>query len=397
MFTGRKRIFVALLSSILAASFLFLIAACGPLAHTEHELTQVALQNATCTEAGVAAHYRCTGCGKLFLDAEGMQEVTQSDLVIAPYGHEYSSHYRIDGEGHTRVCLVCGATETESHKLTAMPSLSANDARAGHTAGTGCSVCGYMTEGQTLPRSSLFTQQSHEGYDYCLYEPSEEVFESEEGKVPLVLFLHGAGERGNNNVSQLKNAIKKVVYAGSNSLFMNAVVIAPQCPSGAQWVDTPWADGNYTLADVPESENMQKVVSLVEYYAGLRYIDADRIYVVGLSMGGFGTWDLLARHSDLFAAGVPICGGGPTDAVETLKDMPIYTFHGTADGTVPYDGTRAMVRAIESAGGNKIHFVTFTGDGHSIWDKAICYAGDGDNEKMENWLFAQERQSSLAA
>ena len=388
MVQGRKRLAAVLFASVAAVAFLFLSAAC---AHTEHETVAVALKDATCTEEGVAAHYRCTGCDMLFSDAEGTREVTPSELVIPPYGHEYSAYYEADGEGHARVCLVCGEEDKQQHTLTAMSAQSANDARDGHTEGIGCSVCGYMTRGQTLPRTSLFTQQSREGYDYCVYEPSAEAFASAGGKVPLVLFLHGAGERGGDNVSQLKNAIKKVVYDGSDSLFMDAVVLAPQCPSGAQWVDTPWADGNYTLEEVAESQEMQKVVSLVEYYAGLRYIDADRIYVIGLSMGGFGTWDLLARHGDLFAAGVPICGGGPTDAVESLKEMPIYTFHGTADGTVPYGGTQAMVRAIEAAGGDRIRFVTFTGDGHGIWDKAICYAGDGENEKMEEWLFAQEK------
>lgn len=389
---GKQRVNFLITIVLFAAATLFSVSAC---AH-QHTLIAVPLQDATCTETGVAAHYCCKDCGKLFADASATRETSVEELTVQPYGHSYSVHYRTNETGHARVCLLCGHAETEEHTLAKLSALAATDASDGHTAGTGCTVCGYMVDGEVLPRGSLFVQQEHEGYEYCIYEPDEATL-AEKGQVPLVLFLHGAGERGTDNAAQLKNAIKKVMYAGSDSLFMDAVVIAPQCPWDAQWVNTPWEEGNYMLAEISESENMKRAVSLVEYYAGLRYIDADRIYVVGLSMGGVGAWDALARHADLFAAGVPICGGGPTDAVDTLQEVPIYTFHGTADGTVPYAGTSEMVDLIRASGGENIRFISFAGEGHGIWDKAICYGGDGENESLEDWLFSQSlRQFSDA-
>ena len=150
------------------------------------------------------------------------------------------------------------------------------------------------------------------------------------------------------------------------------------------WADTPWGNGNYKLSDIPESVTNKKVVNLVRHYTSKEYIDADRVYIMGISMGGFGTWDLLARHSDIFAAGVPVCGGGPDDKIDVLKNIPIYTFHSENDTSVPYSGTKAMVDAIKSAGGEKIKFVSFADKGHVIWDTAITYPG------LEQWLFAQK-------
>ncbi|MCH5180014.1 MAG: prolyl oligopeptidase family serine peptidase [Erysipelotrichales bacterium] len=230
---------------------------------------------------------------------------------------------------------------------------------------------------------TLFIQKRYNKLNYCEYIPKINRGE----KVPLVLFLHGGGERGSDNKSQLKNAILKVINKKSTSKFMNSVVIAPQCPLNIRWVNTLSGDGNYTLAKVEESKLMKQVVSLVKSYMNLDFIDKNRVYVIGLSIGGFGTWDLLARHSDIFTAGVPICGGGPTDAINILKNIPIYTFHGTNDFVVPYSGTKEMVDLIIGAGGTKINFVSFKSAGHNVWDDAIIYDGDRANPNLEDWLF----------
>ena len=241
-------------------------------------------------------------------------------------------------------------------------------------------------EDTIIKSKSLFIAKGYNQLDYCEYKPDN----ISETKVPLVLFLHGSGERGTDNKSQLKNAIKEVVNASSTSLFMQSVVIAPQCPTfPTQWVDTPWSNGNYKLEDVKESKILSKVVSLVEKYKNNDYIDSNRVYVVGLSMGGFGTWDLIARHKDLFTAAVPICGGGPVDAVETLKDFPIYTFHGTKDTTVPYEGTSEMAKLLKNAGNKDIQFISYEGDGHGIWNKAIKHQGNNTSPSLENWLFSK--------
>lgn len=258
----------------------------------------------------------------------------------------------------------------------------------------------------TLRSETGFDKQVYDdnGYklNYCLYEPKD--LDKESDKLPLILFLHGAGERGSNNESQLKNAILKVVGDNKNNQWSDSIVIAPQCPSSTggntnsdvndpnKWAETNWTNGNYVQANLPESKPLHAVAELVKEYAALDYVDADRIYVVGLSMGGFGTWDIISRYPELFAAAVPICGGGPSDRIDVLKNIPIYTFHGTKDTAVPYAGTEAMYNAIVNAGGDNIIFYTYTGSGHNIWDKAITFAGDGEAyPALENWLFSQSK------
>ena len=251
---------------------------------------------------------------------------------------------------------------------------------------------------------TMFDKKSYtnNGYslNYCLYEPTN--LNKSSDKVPLVLFLHGAGERGSDNQAQLKNAILKVVNKNNTSSnWMNSVIIAPQCPllgtnsmdiNDYKWVDTLWSKGNYVQENVPENERLNAVANLVNQYATYDYIDEDRVYVVGLSMGGFGTWDIISRYPNMFAAAVPICGGGPIDKINVLKDIPIYTFHGTADSSVPYSGTQEMYNAIIGAGGEKITFYTFSGKGHGIWNDAITFGGSGTQyPALEDWLFSQSK------
>lgn len=241
---------------------------------------------------------------------------------------------------------------------------------------------------------------------YCVREPDNTV---DTEKVPLVLFLHGAGERGDNNEDQLKNAIAKAYSTRFDSMFYDSYVIAPQCPyinydtgatydndpshmniNASKWVNRLWTQGSYSLAETPETPALKAAANLVKEYLKNPRVDASRVYVIGISMGGYGTWDVIARYPEIFAAAVPICGGGPSEKSEELADMPIYAFHGTADTAVPYDkGTKAMYDNISAYGKNKMLFHTFEKGGHSIWDQAITYTGDSAYPSTLDWLFAQ--------
>lgn len=210
------------------------------------------------------------------------------------------------------------------------------------------------------------------------------------GPSPLVVFLHGSGERGSDNDAQLKNCILRAFDSFLSEMY-DCFVLAPQCPAApAQWVDTPWAAGNYSTSEVAESEPLRAVWSLIEQFLENPEVDTSRVYVIGLSMGGFGAWDLLARHGEAFAAGMPICGGGDPAAAAELAEIPIYTFHGSADKTVPVGGTREMVEAVRAAGGN-ILYKEFAGMGHGIWDDAISFGGEGGLPAALGWLFSQRR------
>lgn len=234
-----------------------------------------------------------------------------------------------------------------------------------------------------------FEEFSFEGeiMPYRLYVPQDY---SEENEYPLVVFLHGAGERGKDNDIQLKNAVQ-TLFDRADGLMAQSIVIAPQCPEGEQWVDTPWADGNYSVDAVPESNELQTVVALVSSIKESYSVDSARVYAMGVSMGGFGTWDLMIRHNDIFAAAAPMCGGSDPSKASLLVDTPIYTFHGTADSTVPFEGTEEMVGAIEYEGGRLINFVVYDGDGHGIWEKAAAEAD------WVEWLFSQKLTDRYSA
>ncbi len=226
----------------------------------------------------------------------------------------------------------------------------------------------YVSDGYTLP--------------YRLYIPK--AYDCGE-RYPLLVFLHGAGERGDDNERQLDNCLQKM-FDDPTSPVYDSIIMVPQCPTTSQWVLTNWGKGNYSIYDTPESRELECVCAVMDEIRGFYNVDDDRVYVTGISMGGFGTWDLLARHGARFAAGMPVCGGGDTEYAKLLKRIPIRTFHGSEDEAVPVSGTRQMYAAIRRAGGELIDYTEFDGCGHPIWD--MVYS-DRDNI---DWLYSQSRE-----
>jgi predicted peptidase len=162
-----------------------------------------------------------------------------------------------------------------------------------------------------------------------------------------------------------------------------AFVVAPQCPAGKKWVDVPWESDRHELPEQP-SETLGLVLALLELLPNEFSIDPDRVYATGLSMGGYGTWDLLSRKPELLAAAIPICGGGDPKYAAKLKNIPIWVFHGDRDEAVKVERSREMVAALEAAGGRPI-YTEYEGVGHNSW--AATYA----NRAVWDWLFAQRR------
>ncbi|MBE6542122.1 MAG: phospholipase [Ruminococcaceae bacterium] len=234
--------------------------------------------------------------------------------------------------------------------------------------------------------NDIFERRVYEsdGYKlpYRLYIPQD--YDCGE-KYPVMLFLHGAGERGSDNENQINFHFQQF-FDDPESPVYDAIVIAPQCPSNSQWVLTPWAEGNYSTENVPESRELESVCAILDEIKDYCNVDEDRIYVTGLSMGGFGTWDLLMRHGARFAAGMPICGGGDPSYAKLLSRIPIRTFHGSDDNVVPVKGTRLMYAAIKREGGENIEYTEFDGCGHGSWVPAYA-----DKENIK-WLFSQSRE-----
>jgi predicted peptidase len=199
---------------------------------------------------------------------------------------------------------------------------------------------------------------------------------------PLVIFLHGAGERGNDNAKPLHDGV--IPWARELSRVRPSFVVVPQCPATGQWVDTPWTNGSYALGRVPISRPLGAVVALLAALRREFHVDPHRIFVTGLSMGGFGAWDLLMRYPDTFAAAMVVCGGGDPTQAARIKRVPVWAFHGSADDVVPVTGARAMIKALRAVGG-RVRYTEYKGLGHNVWDKAY------GNEPALLWLLAQRR------
>lgn len=227
-----------------------------------------------------------------------------------------------------------------------------------------------------------FEPQNFNGLPYRLLKPRD--YDAKK-KYPLVLFLHGAGERGADNGRQLIWFVNLFAVPAIREKFP-CFVAAPQCPAGQQWVDTPWSLPGHVIPAEP-SAAMAKVLELPDALCKTYSIDNDRIYAIGMSMGGFGVWDLLARRPQLFAAGVPICGGGDEATAPKFAQIPVWAFHGAMDPVVMVSRSRNMIAALKKAGGNP-KYTEYPTVRHSSW---IQVAGDPE---LLPWLFAQKRSAA---
>lgn len=181
-------------------------------------------------------------------------------------------------------------------------------------------------------------------------------------KWPLVIFLHGAGERGSD--------IEKVKIHGPPMLVENGkkfpfILISPQCSTDSWWSYEP-------------------LMGLIED-AETRYrVDPKRIILTGLSMGGYGTWELGSRHPEKFAALVPLCGGGIPYMTRKIKDTPVWVFHGAKDGGVPIYESQRMVDALKKNGSTKVKFTIYPEAGHNCWTEAY------NTEALYQWMLEQK-------
>lgn len=203
------------------------------------------------------------------------------------------------------------------------------------------------------------------------------------GKAAVLLFLHGAGERGADNEKQLFHGAREITEWCSKNK-MKVLLIFPQCPAGKQWVDTPWNALSHTLP--AESESMKLAMGMLNKELERSDVDLQRVYIAGISMGGFGTWDALSRYPEKFAAAFPVCGGADLAMAERVKDIPILTYHGDSDTVVLTKRTREMFAAVKAAGGTMIRYVEVPDCGHNSWTPAFSVE---DNWK---WLFSQKKE-----
>ena len=206
-------------------------------------------------------------------------------------------------------------------------------------------------------------------------------------KVPLVVFMHGAGERGTDNAAQLRHGVTELVnWLDAHEKGFR--LVAGQVPEGKRWVEVDWSATSHTMPSEP-SETMALQLEFIDKLLADPRTDRSRVYVTGISMGGYGTWDILCRRPDVFAAGIPICGGADVAQAPRIAGLPIWTFHGSADSAVPVCRSRNMVSALRAAGSN-VHYREYPGAGHNVWTRTYR-----DGEVLA-WFFRQRKPAQAA-
>ncbi len=226
----------------------------------------------------------------------------------------------------------------------------------------GCSSYDIIRKGEGIYQLSADITV-HKNMDYMISLPENY---SQKKKWPLLIFLHGSGERGDKVEDVMFHGPFKERMKGMDTPF---IIVAPQCKYGETWTERNYAEVVILLIDMLKKD--------------LR-IDDQQIYITGLSLGGFGTWYLATRYKDVFAAAVPICGGGRTEWCRNLLNVPVWAFHGADDKVVPVENSERMVEAVNNFGGNA-KLTIYPGAGHDSWSKTYS------NPDVYKWMLEQKK------
>ena len=212
----------------------------------------------------------------------------------------------------------------------------------------------------TSAQSGL-TAKARKKYEYLLYLPKQ--YKADKKAYPLVIYLHGGGQKG-NDLNKLKTyGLPQLVDQGRE---FNFIIASPQCPDDKFWSTDNWFDSLYA--------------ELTTKYR----VDPKRVYLTGISMGGYGTWQTAIAYPDKFAAIVPLCGGcDDSTQVCLIKQVPVWTFHGTADDLIPINETERLVNRLNQCRG-KVKFTRLRNEGHGI---QYLY----DNNAIYDWLLKQHK------
>jgi len=200
---------------------------------------------------------------------------------------------------------------------------------------------------------------------YLLYLPKD-YGQKKSQKWPLILFLHGAGERGSNLELVKKHGPPKLVAGGKEFPF---IIVSPQCPAQMWW-----------------TEMLDSLLALIDEVQSKYAVDPSRVYLTGLSMGGFGTWALACRHPERFAAIAPICGGGDWFLADRLKNVPAWVFHGAKDPVVPLRESTDMVEALKRVGCN-VQLTVYPEAQHDSWTETY------NNPKLYEWFLSHRKNA----
>ena len=243
-----------------------------------------------------------------------------------------------------------------------------------------CAVTKNAVAQPSLFSYEKFTNDKGDTLNYRMLFPDYDTIR----KYPLVIFLHGSGERGKDNNAQLKWGVMNFA-TDQNMKLHPCFVIAPQCPDGMDWASFPGRkDSNGKLLQPSPARPMELLILLINKFVKQFSVDTNRIYITGLSMGGFGTFDAIECYPHMFAAAVPVCGGGDVTRAASIAHIPIWIFHGAEDAGVDPVLSLSMTEALTKAGAHP-GFTQYPETGHFSWIAAYS------DPMMMEWLFRQHK------
>lgn len=225
----------------------------------------------------------------------------------------------------------------------------------------------YIFKGDTLRYRILYPENYNSSLSY-----------------PLVVFLHGAGERGNDNEKQLTHGATLFTNSANRAQYPS-IVVFPQCPLNGYWAPVKSRDNGFSYVTTKKAtEPMQLVIRLIANLKKHEAVDKSRIYVTGLSMGGMGTFDLVCRKPKDFAAAIPICGGVSVERLKKVKHMSIRIYHGTADNVVSPEHSKNAYAELKANGAKNVEIILYPEVGHNSWTNAFA------SPDFLSWMYSKQ-------
>lgn len=234
--------------------------------------------------------------------------------------------------------------------------------------------------------SLLFDAANGVALQYQLYIP--ENFHTDT-KYPAILYMHSAGVRCDDNSHIYTGEAKFLRNLETGAYKNDCLVLAPCCPNTDSWVAlSTWTQPVFDADVQPQSAHMAAAMELFWQFTKEFPVDLSRLYLYGMSMGGFAVWDIASRYPHTFAAAITAAGRGMPQHAERLRDLAIWIFHGTADTVIPYTCGVELHDALTATGRTDVRFTTFEGAGHGIWERTA------DTEGLYDWMFSKRRENA---
>jgi predicted peptidase len=236
---------------------------------------------------------------------------------------------------------------------------------------------------QEMMKPFVYTNAQGRTFPYRLSAPQ---FPAAGKTYPLILFLHGSGECGTDNQRQITVGLPALLA----TLIKRpdpVIVLAPQCPGtdvDGMWVDRLAMQSDHVASKEPTA-SLAAALELCRQMVADHQADSNRLYITGLSLGGFGAWDAIQREPGLFVAAIPICGSGDIRRMQEIKRLPVWVFHGRDDKSVPVACSRRMVEALKQAGNRSVCYTEYEAAPHNVWDRTYA------NPEVAEWLLSQTR------